>query len=92
MLTPGQKPTENRRTKSCPGVGQCEEVRAWKPGKYPNTLHAPMPPLFLLPLSSTKSAAPLYPTVLATFSVPVKYVPSINTETVRKTVRLPEFH
>ena len=35
MLTPGQKPTENRRAKSCPGVGQCTEVRAWKAGKYP---------------------------------------------------------
>ena len=56
MLTPGQKPTENLRTKLCPGVGQCNEVRAWKPGKYPGIY---MQPCLLI---STKSAVPMYHT------------------------------
>lgn len=75
MLTPGQKPTENRRTKSCPGVGQCTEVRAWKPGKYPVIkMHPGL-------LTSTKSAVAMHPSKQATISFPIIYVPTMNTET-----------
>ena len=77
MLTSGQKPTENRRTKSCPGVGQCTEVRAWIPGKYPVIyMHTCL-------LASTKSAVAMYPTQQPTISFPIIYVSTMNTETRR---------
>lgn len=68
MLKPGQKPTENRCTKSCPGVGQCTEVRAWKPGKYPAIYMRPRLLISTKPdLISTKSTVAMYPTKSAPF-------------------------
>lgn len=82
MLKPGQKPTENRRTKSCPGVGQCTEVRAWKPGKYPVIYKRPRHLTSTKPdLISTKSTVAMYPTKNAPFPSELLIVPTVNTNT-----------